>query len=115
MKKLILFFVILLVAGTAVALLLNLLKFIPLNFENNDPNSNFMLVGLAYLLIGFISLGANENPGNLNMLQQAQYWKSGRAEDVEKQNQRFPLGIVFIVSGALFVVSYLLLNRLLGH
>ena len=113
MKKLVVFFMILLVAGGAIALLFNLLKFVPLNFEGNDPNSNFMLVGLAYLIVGFITLGANENPGNLSMFQQFHYYKSGRAGDVEKQNRRFPVGIIFIVSGVLFVVSYLVLNRLL--
>lgn len=113
MKKLMLFFMILLVAGGAIVLLFNLLKFIPLNFEGNDPNSNFMLVGLAYLLVGFITVGANENPGNLNMVQQFHYYKSGRAEDVDKQNSRFLVAIVFIASGVLFVVSYLVLNRLL--
>lgn len=98
--------------GLILFLLFNFLNIRPLNFNNSDPNSNAAIIAILYFIIGAVMLGAQSNYTGMNIVSKVQYLKEGYKDDMVQQNNRFPVAIGMIANGIIFIVLYLILNRI---
>jgi hypothetical protein len=112
MKKIMVLFAILMVTGILFMIAFNAIGFRPLDIVGNDPNSNAMIFGILYIIIGAILWGIRSDTYGMNLTQQVDYFMHGYPEEMKQQNARFPLALTFIVSGVLFIILYLVLNRI---
>lgn len=113
MKKLVLVILIALAAGAAVFLVFNALGFRPLDSYGNDPNSNAMIVAIAYFLIAGALFGMSRNQDR-TAIGREEYAKEGLRREIEDSNRKFPYALAFAVLGVLSIALYLGLNRLIA-
>lgn len=100
------------VIGIALMIICNATGFRPLNIAGNDPNSNTMIAGIFYIIIGIILFGIRSNTNRMNLSQQTDYFMHGYSEEMQQQNKRFSIALTFIIGGGLFIVLYFVLNRI---
>jgi hypothetical protein len=112
MKRFFLTFGISMTLGIVVIGILNALNLKPLNIFGDDPNSNAMIFGILYLIAGGILFGSGVMTNKIRLDQLSHYFQKGYADDMNNQLARFPIALALCISGILFILLYLVLNRL---
>jgi len=112
MKKTVIVFTILMVVGISFMIAFNAIGFQPLDIEGNDPNSNAMIFGILYIIIGAILWGIRSDTSRMNLTQQIEYFMHGYVKEIRQQDARFPIALTFIISGVLFIILYFVSNRI---